>query len=142
MHTTIFVNLPVADVERSRKFFADLGYSFNEAFSGPTSVTVVLGKDQFAMLIQRDTFDALHPFETAAPSVKECVICLGVDSRECVDALVDRAVAAGAAPGDCEDQGDMYGRSFTDPDGHSWQILWMDSTAVVYGVEEMGAAAG
>ncbi|KRD18040.1 glyoxalase [Mycobacterium sp. Root265] len=142
MHTTLFVNLPVADLERSRKFFADLGYSFNATFSGPTAVTVVLGRNQFAMLIQRDAFDALHPFETAAPSVKECVICLGVESRECVDGLVDRALAAGAAAGDCEDHGDMYGRSFTDPDGHSWQIFWMDPAAVEAGAEELDAAVG
>jgi len=135
MHTTLFVNLPVADIERSRKFFADLGYSFNETFSGPTAVTVVLGRNQFAMLIQRDAFDALHPFETAVPPVKECVICLGVDSRESVDALVDRAVAAGAAAGDSDDLSDMYGRAFTDIDGHSWQIFWMDAADVAGGSE-------
>ena len=142
MHTALFVNLPVADVERSRKFFADLGYSFNPTFSGPTAATVVLGGSQFAMLIQRDAFDALHPFETAAPSVKECVICLGVDSRECVDELVDRAHTAGGTTGDTEDHGDMYGRSFTDLDGHSWQIFWMDPAAVEEGAEELDAAVG
>lgn len=57
----IFVNLPVADIERSRMFFADLGYAFNEKFSGDTAVMLVLGENQFAMLIQRDAFDALHP---------------------------------------------------------------------------------
>ena len=142
MHTTLFVNLPVADIERSRKFFAHLGYSFNQTLSGPSAVAVVLGRNQFALLIQRDAFDALHPFETAAPSVKECVICLGVDSRECVDELVDRALAAGGTPGDSEDHGDMYGSSFTDPDGHSWQIFWMDPASVDDGAEEMGAAVG
>lgn len=123
----IFVNLPVADIERSRKFFADLGYTFNEAFSGDTAVTVVLGEGQFAMLIQRDAFDALHPVETAdASKVKECVICLSVDSREDVDTVVDRALAAGGTAGDSEDHGSMYGRSFNDPDGHSWQIFWAE----------------
>ncbi|SLG53357.1 Possible glyoxalase/bleomycin resistance protein/ dioxygenase [Mycobacteroides abscessus subsp. massiliense] len=123
----IFVNLPVADIERSRKFFTDLGYTFNKTFSGDTAVTVVLGEGQFAMLIQRDAFDALHPVETAdASKVKECVICLSVDSREDVDALVDRALAAGGTPGDSEDHGSMYGRSFDDPDGHSWQIFWTE----------------
>lgn len=143
MHTTLFVNLPVADPERSRKFFADLGYAFNEKFSSESAVTVVLGRNQFAMLIQRDAFDALHPAETAdASRVKECVVCLGVDSRECVDALVDRALAAGGTAGDSEDHGDMYGRSFNDPDGHSWQIFWMDPAAVGDGAETSGAAVG
>ena len=126
MHATIFVNLPVADVERSRKFFADLGYTFNEDFSNDSAVTVVLGERQFAMLIQHDSFDALHPIETAdAFKVKECVVCLTVDSRAEVDALVDRALTAGGTAGDTEDHDFMYGRSYNDPDGHSWQLFWM-----------------
>lgn len=126
MHSTIFVNLPVADVERSRKFFGDLGYTFNEDFSSDSALTVVLGEHQFAMLIQHDAFDALHPIETAdALKVKECVVCLTADSRAEVDALVDRAIAAGGTAGDTEDLDFMYGRSYNDPDGHSWQIFWM-----------------
>jgi predicted lactoylglutathione lyase len=130
MHTVMFVNLPVADIERSRKFFSELGYTFNEKFSGESAVTLVLGNDRYAMLLQRDAFDALHPLETAdASKIKECVVCLGVESRDAVDALVDRAIAAGGAPGDSEDLGFMYGRSYSDPDGHAWQIFWMDPAA-------------
>ena len=130
MHTMIFVNLPVADIERSRRFFADLGYTFNEKFSGDSALTLVLGENQFAMLSQRDAFDSLHPAETAdASKTKECVICLGVDSRECVDALVDRAIAAGGTAGDTDDEDFMYGRSYNDLDGHSWQIFWMEPAA-------------
>jgi len=126
MHSTIFVNLPVADVARSRKFFADLGYTFNEDFSSDSALTVVLGEHQFAMLIQHDSFDALHPIATAdAFTVKECVVCLTVDSRAEVDALVDRAITAGGTAGDTEDHDFMYGRSYNDPDGHSWQIFSM-----------------
>jgi uncharacterized protein len=142
MHNTIFVNLPVGDIERSRKFFADLGYTFNETFSGETAVTVVLGEDRFAMLIHRDAFDALHPVQTADASVKECVICLGVGTRNEVDALVDRAITAGGTAGDTEDHGSMYGRSFNDLDGHSWQIFWMDPAAVEAGAGELDAAVG
>lgn len=130
MHSMLFVNLPVADVDRSRKFFADLGYAINEQFSGESAVTLVLGDNQFAMLLQRDAFDALHPLETAdAAKVKECVVCLGVDSRDAVDALVNRAIAAGGTDGDSEDHGSMYGRSYNDLDGHSWQIFWTDDAA-------------
>ena len=130
MHTTIFVNLPVADVDRSRKFFSGLGYTFDEKFSGDSAVTLVLGENQFAMLIQRDAFDSLHPVQTAdASKTKECVICLTVDSRECVDALVDRAIAAGGTAGDTDDHSFMYGRSYNDLDGHSWQIFWMNPAA-------------
>ena len=130
MHAMMFVNLPVADVERSRKFFADLGYTFNEEFSSDSALTLMLGENLFAMLIERDRFDALHPLETAdAAVVKECVVCLTADSRDEVDALVDRAVTVGGTAGDTEDHGFMYGRSYNDPDGHSWQIFWMDPAA-------------
>ena len=125
MHSMLFVNLPVADVDRSRKFFSGLGYAINEQFSGESAVTVVLGDNQFAMLLQREAFDSLHPAQTAdAARIKECVVCLGVDSRDAVDALVDRAIAAGGTDGDSEDHGSMYGRSYNDLDGHSWQIFW------------------
>lgn len=127
MHSMLFVNLPVADVDRSRKFFSGLGYAINEQFSGENAVTLVLGDNQFAMLLQREVFDSLHPVETAdAATIKECVVCLGVDSRDGVDALVNRAIAAGGTDGDSEDHGSMYGRSYNDLDGHSWQIFWTD----------------
>ena len=127
MHAMMFVNLPIADVARSRKFFGDLGYAFNEKFCDDKALALVLGENQFAMLLQREFFGSFHPVETAdATKVKECVVCLTADSRDEVDALVDRAIAAGGTPGDTEDHGFMYGRSYDDPDGHSWQIFWMD----------------
>ncbi|MGX9673201.1 VOC family protein [Mycobacterium sp. HM-7] len=130
MHAMIIVHLPVADVARSRQFFTGLGYPLNETFSSDNAVTLVLGENQFAMLTQRDVFDSLHPAETAdASKTKECVVCLGVDSRECVDRLVDGAIATGATPGDTDDEDFMYGRSYHDLDGHSWQIFWMDPAA-------------
>ncbi|MFW0795004.1 VOC family protein [Gordonia sp. CPCC 205515] len=130
MHTTMFVNLPVSDVARSRAFFADLGYSFNENFSDDRAVSLVLGENLVAMLLQRDFFDTFHPAQTADATVtKECVVCLDAESRDAVDQLVDRAIAAGGKPGDTEDHGFMYGRSYDDLDGHSWQIMWMDPSA-------------
>ena len=127
MHPMLFVNLPVADVYRSRRFFSQLGYGFNEPFCNENAVAVVLGENQCAFLLQRDVFDSLHPAETAdASKIKECVICLSVEDRDAVDALVERALDAGGTPGDAEDLGFMYGRSFNDLDGHSWQIFWMN----------------
>lgn len=143
MHAMMFVNLPVADIERSRTFFTDLGYEFNEKFCGDNALSLVLGENQFAMLLQRDFFDSFHPVETAdAATTKECVICLSADSRDEVDVLVDRAIAAGGTAGDTEDHGFMYGRSYNDPDGHSWQIFWMDPAAAEVGPEEYAAQQG
>jgi predicted lactoylglutathione lyase len=136
----IFINLPVADIDRSRRFFTDLGYTFNEPMCDDKALVVVLGDNQFAMLLQREVFDSLHPVATAdAATTKECVICLGVESRDAVDALVDRAIAAGGTAGDSEDEGFMYGRSFNDPDGHSWQIFWTAPAAADAGPEEFAA---
>jgi predicted lactoylglutathione lyase len=130
VHAMILINLPVANIERSRKFFSDLGYGFDENFCGESSVAVVLGENQFAMLTHTDLFDTLHPDETAdATKVKECVICLSADSRDAVDTLVDRALAGGGTPGDTEDFDVMYGRSYNDLDGHAWQIFWMNPSA-------------
>lgn len=58
--------------------------------------------------------------------MKECVVCLSLDSRAEIDALVGRALAAGGTAGDTEDHSGMYGRSFNDPDGHSWRIFWAE----------------
>lgn len=140
MHATIMVNLPVADIARSRKFFSDLGYTFDENFSGDRALALVLGESQSAMLTQTDFFDSFHPVETAdAAKVKECVLCLSADSPEAVDALVDRAIAAGGKPGDTDDHGFMYGRSYDDLDGHSWQIFWMAREAAEVGPEQYAA---
>lgn len=127
MHATMFVNLPVADVERSRRFFGALGYTFDEAYSSERALTVMLGEGRRAMLIETDEFAGLVGVEVAdASKVKECVICLSSDSRDAVDGLVDRALAAGGTVGDTEDLGFMYGRSYHDLDGHAWQIFWVN----------------
>lgn len=81
MHSRIMVNLPVADVGRSRKFFTDLGYALDEKFCDDRTLAVVLGENQFDMLTQADFLDSFHPVKTAdASKVKECVICLSADS--------------------------------------------------------------
>ena len=131
MHEMIFVNLPVIDIDRSRKFFSDLGYTFNERFCDDKALALVLGNNQFAMLLRRDVFGSFHPVETAdAAKTKECVVCLSVESRGAVDALVDRAIAAGGTPGDTEDHGFMYCRPIADPDGHVFEPFWFDMAAV------------
>jgi uncharacterized protein len=126
MHAMMFVHLPVSDVARSRTFFADLGYAFNEKFCDERTLAVTLGEHQSVMLTQTEFFDSFHPARTAdAFTTKECVLGLSVDSRAAVDVLVDRAIAAGATAGDTDDHDFMYGRSYDDLDGHSWQIFWM-----------------
>ncbi len=128
-HQMIFVNLPVKDTAASREFFTRVGYSFNEEMCNGPALAVELGPQLFAMLLEREFFATFHTSDTADPGSHEVLTCLSADSREQVDQLVDRAVAAGGTEGRRQDEGFMYGRSYTDLDGHVWEIMWMDVDA-------------
>ncbi len=128
----VFVNLPVADVERSRAFFTRVGYAFDERMCNAAALAVELGPNIYAMLLQRELFGQFHDSEVAGAGQTEVLTCLSADSRAHVDALVDAAVAAGGRPVRTEDYGGsdfMYGRSYADLDGHIWEIMWMDVAA-------------
>lgn len=125
-HQLIFVNLPVADLVRSRKFFTALGYTFNEDYSDDRALCLELGPTLHAMLLRRDVFDSFHDGPPAPAGTVSTLLGLSADSREEVDALVDRAVRAGGSAVRAEDHGWMYGRSYRDLDGTVWEVLWMD----------------
>lgn len=133
LHDLIFVNLPVADLARSRAFFTELGYTFNDDFCDGSALCLELGPGLHAMLLRRDRFADFHDGRTARPGTVETLVCLSARSREQVDAVVDAAVAAGGRQVRTEDYGAMYGRSYADPDGHVWEIMWMDQEAVAQG---------
>ncbi|SOC57964.1 VOC family protein [Ornithinimicrobium cerasi] len=129
-HQLMFVNLPVADLGRSRRFFAALGYPLDEDFCDEQALCLRLGPTLYAMLLRRDFFARFHDRPTSPPGAVGSLLCLSAASREAVDALVDRAVLAGGTDVRTEDRGAMYGRSYADPDGHIWEIMWMDPAAV------------
>ena len=128
----IFVNLPVADIPASRRFWSTLGYSFNEQFSDDKALCLAFSDSIFAMLLQRDFFQTFTDKPVVdAKSSAQVLNGLAMASRAEVDALVDAAVAAGATePRAPQDQGFMYERGFSDLDGHDWEIMWMDPGAV------------
>ncbi|WP_245886923.1 VOC family protein [Kineococcus xinjiangensis] len=128
----IFVNLPVADVQKSRDFFTGLGFGFDEQFCDENAVCMKVNDQAFAMLIARDFFATFTPRPVAdASATTEVLVCLSADSREDVDALVREALASGGEePREPMDQGFMYGRAFTDLDGHVWEVMWMDPAVV------------
>jgi len=132
MATKIFVNLPVKDLQRSRDFFGALGYSFNAQFSDENAACLVIGEDIYAMLLVEPFFKNFTKKEIAdATKTTECLVALGVESRAEVDRLAEAALAAGgSAANDTMDEGPMYGRSFQDPDGHIWEVVYMDPAAV------------
>ena len=130
MAKQIFVNLPVTDVQRSITFFKSLGYEFNPQFSNEQGACLILGENIIAMLLAIPFFQGFtkKPVADATQST-EVITCLSCDSREEVDTLVAKALAAGGtAPNPPQDHGFMYGHGFEDPDGHIWELAFMDGT--------------
>jgi len=128
----IFVNLPVQDLSRSMAFFKALGYTFNMQFTNEDGACLVLGDDIFVMLVGKPFFKSFITNDIAdSKQVAEVIISLSVNSREAVEALVDKALAAGGSPSkEPSDMGFMYNRSFLDPDGHHWEVFYMDPNHV------------
>jgi uncharacterized protein len=124
----IFVNLPVSDLQKSVEFFTRLGFTFDPRFTDENATSMVVNPDSAVMLLRREFFSTFTPraiCDTATHS--EALVALSADSREEVDALVEAALEAGGGPiGETQDHGFMYGRAFTDPDGHHWEVAWMD----------------
>jgi predicted lactoylglutathione lyase len=129
--TQIFVNLPVKNVERSCAFFSALGYSFNPQFSNDSALCMVVSDTIHVMLLAEPFFQTFtaKPIADASRST-EVLICLSCASRAEVDGLVAKALAAGGtAPRAPQDHGFMYGHGFEDPDGHIWELMYMDPSA-------------
>ncbi|GAA2441082.1 VOC family protein [Streptomyces glaucus] len=128
----IFVNLPVDDLDASKKFFTELGYSINPQFSDENAASVVISDTIVAMLLTKPFYATFTKKEIAdATRTSEVLLCLSAESREKVDELVEKAVAAGGTASEQVQELDfMYGRSFDDLDGHTWEVVWMDPSAV------------
>ncbi|MFS4096628.1 VOC family protein [Streptomyces sp. AF1A] len=128
----IFVNLPVNDLDASKKFFTELGYTINPQFSDEKAASVVISDTIVAMLLTKPFYASFTKKQIAdATATSEVLICLSAESREKVDELVAKAVAAGGTEsGEKQDHGFMYGRAFDDLDGHTWEIMWMDPAAI------------
>ncbi|MCX4670344.1 glyoxalase [Streptomyces sp. NBC_01381] len=127
----IFVNLAVNDVDSTKKFFTELGYTINPQFTTDDCACVVISDTIVAMMLGKKRYQDFTTKQIAdSTTTSEALLCLSAESREKVDELVDKAVAAGATEGRTQDYGMMYGRSFDDLDGHTWEIMWMDPTAV------------
>jgi uncharacterized protein len=131
MSRMIFVNLPVADVSKSRLFYQALGYSINEAFSDEKAACIVISDQIYLMILQRDYFKTFTALPVGAPSQSvSALFALSCDSRADVDAMMQAALAAGGGePVAARDLGFMYNRSFADLDGHVFEPFWMDPAA-------------
>ncbi len=132
MPTKIFVNLPVKDLDKSKKFFTKLGFTINPQFTNEKAACVVISADIYAMILTEEFFKTFIPKKEISDATKstEVLVALSADSKEKVDEMADKALAAGASKlREPEDHGFMYSRSFQDPDGHIWEVFWMDINA-------------
>ena len=128
MTNTITMNLPVKDLEASKLFFASLGYGFDTRFGDEDAACMVVSDTINAMLLTHEKFSEQVPNGVADTSrVSEVLMAVTLESRDEVDALMERALAAGATEvRDPIDDGFTYSRSYSDPDGHIWEVRWVD----------------
>lgn len=127
----IFVNLPIRDMARSQTFFKALGLSFNPRFTNEQGACLEIADNIYAMLLIEPFFQGFTRLPVAdARKTTEVLIALSCDSRDEVNDLVAKAVAAGATtPNAPQDHGFMYQHGFADLDGHQWEVFWMDENA-------------
>lgn len=132
MTTQIFVNLPVRDLNRSIDFFKNLGFGFNQQFTDETATCMIVSDTISVMLLTHAKFKQFSPNPICdATKSTEVLICLSSESRESVDSMVHKAIAAGGSTyNEPQDYGFMYSHGFQDLDGHIWEIMYMDPSAV------------
>jgi uncharacterized protein len=127
-----FVNLPVADKEASKAFFAALGFRANPQFESASTACVVIEENVFVLVHEPERWREFLRTEPAPKGTNEVMIALSAASREECDELRAAALAHGGAEyAPVQDFGWMYGTSFLDPDGHVWEVSWMDVQAAV-----------
>lgn len=143
MSKLIFVNLPVADLPAARAFYEAIGAVNNPQFTDETAACMVFSETIHVMLLTHDKFAQFTPKKIAdAHATSEVLICISADSREAVDDITQKALAAGGRePREAQDYGFMYGRSFEDPDGHIWEPMWMDLEAATAAMAKPQAEA-
>jgi predicted lactoylglutathione lyase len=136
----IFINLPVTDLARSTAFYEAVGGTKEPKFSNEAATMIRFSDAIHVMLLTHDFYKGFTPKPIAdAHGGSAVLLCLSAENPAAVDAMIDQAAGAGgkADPGPKQDMGGMmYGRSFEDPDGHHWEVMWMDAAAA-----EQGAGA-
>jgi len=128
----IFVNLPVKDLNRSMDFFARLGFNFNPQFTDEAAACMIVSNDIYVMLLTEAKFKEFTPRSICdATKSTEVLVCLSRESRKDVDDLVRKAVSAGGSTySNPKDHGFMYGHGFQDPDGHIWELIYMEPATI------------
>ena len=132
MDRMIFINLPVADLTASNDFYTGLGFTINPQFSDEKTTCIKISEQIYVMLLIRERFSDFVVGEIGDPAKDTSVLlALSAQSRAEVDGLVSSALANGGKSWmPAQDHGSMYGHSFADPDGHVWEVIYMDMAAI------------
>jgi predicted lactoylglutathione lyase len=132
MATQIYVNLPVKNLNQSIEFFTQLGYTFNPQFTDETATCMIVSSNIFVMLLTEAKFKTFTPKAICdATKSTEVLVCLSCESRADVDDMVRIAVAAGGTTyNEPQDHGFMYAHGYQDLDGHIWELIYMEPSAV------------
>jgi hypothetical protein len=132
MTQMIFVNLPVADLDRSKAFYEAVGFTNEPKFTDETAAAMQLSDTIAVMLLTHEKWKTFTTKDIPdAKKSAQVALCISRNDRDAVDTIVAAASANGgtADPNPPQDYGFMYGRSFEDPDGHVWEPMWMDMEA-------------
>ena len=132
MTRMIFVNLPVADLTVAMNFYSALGFENNPQFTDETAACMVWSEAIHVMLLTHDKWRTFTDRPIPPSSSSEVMLALSFDSRDAVDA-VNAAAAENGGTADInpvQDLGFMYNRNLADPDGHVWEMMWMDMAAM------------
>ncbi|MBI2145505.1 glyoxalase/bleomycin resistance/extradiol dioxygenase family protein [Candidatus Woesearchaeota archaeon] len=133
MARQIFVNLAVNDLKKTIEFFTRLGFKFNPQFTDENATCMIIGKDSFVMLLVEKFFKTFLPGKDICDARKsaEALLALSAESREEVDEMVSNAIAAGGTEyRTAQDHGWMYSRALQDINGHIWEVVYMDESAM------------
>ena len=144
MTQMIFVNLPVTDLNRSKAFYEAIGATNNPQFTDDNAAMMSFSPEVNVMLLTHARWADFTPKNIPdARTNAQVLLALSRDSRDAVDAITAKAEAQGTIidPSPKQDQGWMYGRSFEDPDGHIWEVMWMDLAAAAHGATMAEASA-
>ncbi|HET8802244.1 MAG TPA: VOC family protein [Marinobacter sp.] len=135
MSRMIFVNLPVTNLDASMNFYKALGFENNPQFTDDTAACMVWSEAINVMLLTHPKWRTFTDRPIPPATSSEVMLAISCDSREAVDSMNDAAAANGGTAdiNPIQDLGFMYNRNLADPDGHVWEAMWMDMSAIPSG---------
>jgi len=141
MSRMIFVNFPVSDLPKAMKFYEAIGFTNNPQFTDDSAAAMVLTDVIHVMLLTHDRWQSFTTRPLPAAGSSEVMVCISCDGRDEINQMLDTVAANGGTSdiNPVQDHGFMFSRSFTDPDGHVWEAMWMDA-AVATGETQASAA--